>query len=232
MRGSQICRYRPAPLAKPSGPASFAPGWRPLIRVHVRRSVGPHLHYGAGAEMGGPLHLAVLRRCGLVMAERRQRHAIYRLTSPAVAQLVESLSAVAGPSGEAGRPTPELAEARTCYDHLAGRLGVRLFEGLLATRVLTAANDARGGIGMGPAGTRLATRLGIDLEAAARSRRRFAYACLDWTEQRFHLGGALGAALCDCFRKRGWLVRRPETRAVRLTPEGRRAIQRLLAPRA
>ena len=174
-------------------------------------------------------HLAVLRRCGLVFAERRQRHAIYRLTGPAVAHLVESLAAVAGPARQGGRPTPELAEARMCYDHLAGKLGVRLLEALLAARVLRAVDDSRGDFGMGSAGARLAARLGIDVEATARFRRRFAHACLDWTEQRYHLGGALGAAFCDCFLKRAWIVRRPQTRAVRLTPEGKRAIRSLLA---
>jgi DNA-binding transcriptional ArsR family regulator len=169
-------------------------------------------------------HLAVLKDANLVAFEREGRKSIYRLANASVATLVESLAALARGGSERGA-TPALARARTCYDHLAGALGVELYEGLLAARALEVDGDD---VGLGPQGRALFTRLGVDLEAAAKTRRRFATACLDWTERKAHLGGSLGAALCDALVTRGWIVRRPRTRAVHVTPAGTRGLRRLL----
>jgi len=172
-------------------------------------------------------HLAVLRARGLVRGDRAGRQVRYRLAGPSVGQLVEALAALAG--SETGRPPPAspLAEARSCYDHLAGRLGVAVLDALVKEQAVGPAG--RGGVvDLGPRADQILDRLGVDGARAARSRRRFAFACLDWTERRAHLGGALGAELFGRFLEAGWVVREPGTRAVLLTPRGRRALRRAL----
>jgi len=122
-----------------------------------------------------------------------------------------------------------LAKARTCYDHLAGRLGVAIFDSLVARRAIAQpAARYRGPLGLGPAGPEVFGRLGIDLDEVRRQRRQFATACGDWTERRPHLGGALGAALWVRSLERGWVVRKPGTRIVVVTDGGRRGLHKLL----
>ncbi|HET9110306.1 MAG TPA: hypothetical protein VFN78_05730, partial [Ktedonobacterales bacterium] len=134
------------------------------------------------------------------------------------------------------RVTAPLARARLCYDHLAGQVGVALFDALVerdALRLAPAAtSSARAGragpsaaVELGPAGEALFTELGADVAEARREKRRFAYACVDWTERRPHLGGALGAALCAAVVAHGWIMRQPATRAVIVTDAGVRALR-------
>lgn len=176
-------------------------------------------------------HLAVLRRAGLVRGDRAGRQVRYRLAGSAAAQLVEGVVAALG--ARSARP-PEgsaLAEARSCYDHLAGRLGVALLDALVDAGAL--GRPHRGGaIDMGPHAEKIFGRLGVDLDSAADSRRRFAFSCLDWTERRAHLGGALGAAVLERFLDAGWVKRRGRTRAVLLTHAGRSALVEKLGARA
>jgi DNA-binding transcriptional ArsR family regulator len=172
-------------------------------------------------------HFAVLRDEGLVKGDRAGRQVRYRLANASVAQLVEGIVAVAG-SGS-GRPPAgsPIAEARTCYDHLAGRLGVALLEGLVNKGALGA--PRRGGaIDLGDKADRVFKLLGVDLESVAQGRRRFAFSCLDWTERRGHLGGALGAEVLDRLLDAGWVSRRSDTRAVLLTDRGRKGLARTL----
>ncbi|MBI4182525.1 MAG: helix-turn-helix transcriptional regulator [Proteobacteria bacterium] len=186
------------------------------------------------AQAGQPRvsnHLALLRRAGLVRATREGRQTCYELAGAHIAGLLRSLIVAAGLPPAAARPIPAIALARTCYDHLAGMIGVRLFEALVAHGALVATDSPgrRGSgpkvvVGLGPAAQPLFGGLDIDLEATARARRRFAFACLDWTERRPHLGGALGAALCWGFVARGWVARRPGSRALTVTAAGRRAL--------
>lgn len=166
-------------------------------------------------------HLAILRERDLVESERRGRRSIYRLKSPSVAVLIEALAALSR-GRDPSRATPALAKARTCYDHLAGRLGVDLLERLVAAKALELQDAASGDLGLGPRGARVFARLGVDLDTG--SKRRFAFACDDWTEDGAHLGGALGAELCKTALQKGWVVRRPGTRALRVTPSGRRRL--------
>ncbi|HEX6312226.1 MAG TPA: metalloregulator ArsR/SmtB family transcription factor [Acidimicrobiia bacterium] len=168
-------------------------------------------------------HLRILREANLVVFEREGRKAIYRLAKPSVATLLESLATLTRDGREA-RATPALAWARTCYDHLAGALGVELFRRFVEAGALEVHDDD---VGLGPAGPALFTRLGVDLEQAANARRRFASACLDWTEGEAHLGGSLGAAVCHTFVTRGWVVRQPATRALVVTRSGSDAMRRL-----
>ena len=177
-------------------------------------------------------HLSVLRARGLVGATRLGRQRVYEASDSSVGQLIESLVVVAGRRSAGVEITPSLARARTCYDHLAGRLGVAIFDALVARRALDRpAVRYRGPIGLGPAGPAVLGRLGIDLDEVRRERRQFATACGDWTERRPHLGGALGAALWVNALERGWVVRRPGGRVVVLTERGRRGFGRHLGIR-
>ena len=174
-------------------------------------------------------HLSVLRARGLVGATRLGRQRVYEVSDPAVGQLIESLVVVAGRRPAGVEITPSLAKARTCYDHLAGRLGVAIFDALVARRAVERpVARYRGPIGLGPAGPAVLGRLGIDVDEARRERRQLATACGDWTERRPHLGGALGAALWASALERGWVVRKPGGRIVVLTERGRRGFARHL----
>ena len=172
-------------------------------------------------------HLAVLRERGLVRTTRLGRHVLYELHDGAVARLVESLSQIGAAPARTVKSAP-VARARTCYDHLAGRLGVAVFKALVVGGALTAPRKIPGDVELGPQAHSLFKGLGVDLEVARQERRRFATACLDWTERQPHLGGALGAALWSEVMARGWIARRPGTRAVVITAGGTRGLKRTL----
>lgn len=171
-------------------------------------------------------HLAKLTQAGLIDSLAQGRFRYFRLAGPQVAEAIEALGLLTPP--EPPRPRVRgpaeltLREARTCYDHLAGRLGVAIMDALLAAQHLTL---GRSGLTVTARGTTLFEGLGIDLDALARQRREFCRACLDWSERRPHLAGALGAALTARCLALGWVRRLPDTRAVRLTPEGVRGLQ-------
>jgi DNA-binding transcriptional ArsR family regulator len=175
-------------------------------------------------------HLAVLREGNLVRATRQGRQIIYELRDAAVGRLVESLAQLARPPRRTAKSAP-IARARTCYDHLAGRLGVVLFAALIERGALRVRGSERDVVELGPRAEQLFAPLGVDLRAAKLERRRLATACLDWTERRPHLGGALGAALWAELVARGWITRRPGTRAVIVTPAGSRGFRRILGVR-
>lgn len=170
-------------------------------------------------------HLALLRASGLVAATRRGRLMEYRLADPSVAQLVESVLALVGPPKAADRSA--LAEARTCYDHMAGRLGVALFDRLLASGAIADPRRADGALELGPAAARALTALGVSLEEIRPGRRRLAYRCLDWTERRPHLGGAVAAAIADQFLDAGHVRRRSGDRGLDVAPRAWRIIASL-----
>jgi DNA-binding transcriptional ArsR family regulator len=179
----------------------------------------------AGAEQSRlSNHLAMLRERDLVRTTRQGRQVIYELHDPAVARLVESLGQVGGAPKRTVKSVP-IARARTCYDHLAGRLGVAMFKALVARHAVRAGSEASGDVELGPRAAPVFGKLGVDLEVARQERRRFATACLDWTERKPHLGGALGAALWAELTARGWIVRRPGTRAVAITRAGTRGLK-------
>ncbi len=201
----------------------------------------------AEARLSAPgvsAHLAKLRAAGLVVAEKSGRHRFYRLAGPDTAELLETL-ARSSPSQPVtslreGTRAAALRTARTCYDHLAGRLGVAVTSALLTRGALAGAPDTRRRPGdrisaplrehpytLGPAAAPVFGALGVDVEAVADAagRRPLLKFCLDWSEQRHHLAGALGAAVATRFLAVGWVERRaPAHRALRLTPEGARAL--------
>jgi len=181
---------------------------------------------GVGASTAS-IQLGKLVDGGLLEVERTGRHRYYRLADPTVAAAIESLAVLAphrpASSLKQARVGSELQAARTCYDHLAGTLGVVLLESLRRQRLLTPKLEVT------PQGADRFSKLGIEIEELARGRRPLTRACLDWTERRHHLAGALGAALATSFLEHGWIERRPGSRAVRLTDRGRRGIARELA---
>jgi DNA-binding transcriptional ArsR family regulator len=194
---------------------------------------------GALAEVGpstASAHLRRLETARLITQRRQGKHHYYSLNGADVASLLEKLSAFAGaaPTAFVCRAPQRLREARTCYDHIAGTVGVALRDrfaalGWLTTRVM--AGDET--YDVSPSGAAAFTSLGIDLEAARMLRRRFAFGCLDWTERRFHLGGSLGAAFLMLARKRKWVTQDLDSRALRITESGRREmLNRLGVPAA
>ena len=171
-------------------------------------------------------HLRLMRERRLVSSRREGRTMVYRLSGQEVAHIVETLTTLGRATARPRAPAP-IAVARTCYDHLAGRLGVALLDGLRRARVLDGPDES-GSLDLGPAGPQVLARLGLDLAEPASGRRRFAYACLDWTEGQAHLGGALGAALCRWAIEAGWVAPQRGTRAVLVTGAGRLALRRLI----
>lgn len=168
-------------------------------------------------------HLARLRAGGLVEVVAAGRHRYYRLASPEVTRAIEALATVSPPrqvrSLRQSNTDAAMVFARTCYDHLAGRVGVSVHDALVSAGHLAAGGD---GYVLTDRGTERMASLGIDLTAAHTARRNFATPCLDFTERRPHLAGALGAAICRHALDSGWVVRRAEgQRALRLTDAGR-----------
>ncbi|HTZ35613.1 MAG TPA: winged helix-turn-helix domain-containing protein [Stellaceae bacterium] len=166
-------------------------------------------------------HLAKLSEAGLITATPSGRHRYFRLASPKVAQMLESIVAVAGENRPRFRPLSRqaaaLRDARVCYDHLAGRLGVAIADAMAARGYLVLEDD---GGRFTEAGARFLWELGIDLRVAGKGRRHLCRACLDWTERRPHIGGAIGAALAERWLALGWLSRHKDSRAVSVTPVG------------
>ncbi len=161
-------------------------------------------------------HLGKLIDSGLLSMEKRGRHRYFRLATPAVAQMLESIMAVSGPEPpRTWRGGEALRNARTCYDHLAGRLGVALADFLVRADHVALSPD---GGEVTVSGVAFLQAFGAE---AVPGKRAFCRPCLDWSERRPHLAGRVGAALaCRCFDL-GWVVRQRDTRAVGITPAGR-----------
>lgn len=174
-------------------------------------------------------HLARLVEAGLVEVTVQGRHRYHRIAGPEVGSALEALSHIAPAKKvrtlRASSQAKAMWFARTCYDHLAGMCGVALHDLLLRERVLVGAD---GGYEVTSAGDRWFADLGVDVAATRRRRRSFARPCLDWTERRPHLAGALAAATTEVLLDNGWFVRRaPDTRALRLTDAGAEALDGL-----
>jgi DNA-binding transcriptional ArsR family regulator len=175
-------------------------------------------------------HLARLLRSGLVLAERHGRHRYYRIGGPAVVTALEAMGALARPFPATDHrrhaATKAVRHARSCYDHLAGALGVQVTHALVARGALLLKDEQ---YEVPPDGTAFLTdALGVDVHRARASRRQFAKACLDWTEREYHVAGALGAELLLQFISLDWLERTNGSRALRVTARGRREFRRAL----
>ena len=168
------------------------------------------------------VHLQRLKTERLVKVFAQGKHRYYSLEGANVATALEALSVLAGSPRAVFVPnTPTgLRAARTCYDHIAGTLGVTLHDRFTALDWLEATSDNN--CELTPAGTKAFTALGINLDEARSLRRRFAYACVDWSERRPHLGGALAAAFLRVALKKKWVVPDLNSRALTITTYGRR----------
>lgn len=175
-------------------------------------------------------HLAKLLEGGLVAVERQGRHRYFRLGGAEVGRAIEALLAVSpGRTQRLRRTGPRDAKmrfARTCYGHLAGRLGVALCRGLLDLGYIVESGDD---FDVRPPGRDALLCFGIDVDALGKGRRVFAGRCLDWSERRPHLGGALGAGILERCQQLGWLRRAAGTRTVILTRKGRKGLAETFA---
>lgn len=177
-------------------------------------------------------HLSKLQTGGLVAVEQQGRHRYFRLSGSDVAALIENITGVAARAGHArlrtGPKEPALRQARVCYDHLAGNLGVQLFDSLVDRRLLALGKDE---LRLTPRGERFVTDFGIDLAALGHSRRPLCKSCLDWSVRRHHLAGALGGALLERIFALKWARREKDSRAVIFTPRGQAQFDALFGAR-
>jgi DNA-binding transcriptional ArsR family regulator len=171
-------------------------------------------------------HLAKLGEAGLLSVEAQGRHRYFRIADAEVAQLLESLMGVAFGTGavrvRSSPREPALRKARVCYDHLAGELGVLVYERLARRGAFALDAD---GIALTAQGRDLVRALGIEAGTLPASRRPFCRTCLDWSERRHHLAGQLGTAMLDRFQQLGWARRVPESRVLAFTAEGEAALR-------
>jgi len=217
MRGDVDIAAAAALLAEPARAA--------LVTAVINEGELPASDLAARAQIAPSTaseHLARLVDGGFLTSAKNGRHRYYRLADPAVAAAVEALALVAPQlpvrSLREATRSEHLRVARTCYDHLAGRVGVALAQSLERDGTLARRN---GGFELGPrSGARL-EELGIDLAALEQLRRPVVRGCLDWSERELHVAGSLGAALADRFFELGWIKRREGSRSVEVTAPGR-----------
>ncbi len=169
------------------------------------------------------VHLQRLKMQRLVKLFAQGKHRYYSLEGANVAAALEALSVLAGGARDTFVPnTPNpLRAARTCYDHIAGTLGVSLHDRFEALGWLSSGLGTEHSYDLTAGGVNAFKALGVDIEAARTLRRRFAYACVDWSERRPHIGGAVGAALLNVAIKRKWVMQDLDSRALTVTRAGR-----------
>ncbi len=172
-------------------------------------------------------HLSKLCDAGLIEVEAQGRHRYFRLADQDVARLLENLMGIAERTGarrvRPGPKDPELRRARVCYDHLAGDLGVELFDSLVQRKLLKVTRaEETSEVAVTAKGKKFFGELGIEPATAPSSRRPLCKACLDWSVRRHHLAGTLGATLLDyCYEKK-WASREQGTRIIKFTAAGER----------
>ncbi len=183
-------------------------------------------------------HLSRLTEAGLLCVNRQGRHRYHRLAGPDVARVLESVMQLASGRESRGGRAPvvgprdlALRKARTCYDHIAGQLGVSIADALVKAGAVEWDDDA--GL-VTDLGVKYLRRLGIDAfdtgaSGAARSARPLCRPCLDWSERRFHIAGKLGAAICRHALEQRWVRRLDDTRALEITAAGRTALRATFA---
>lgn len=166
-------------------------------------------------------HLNKLMAGGLIAVEVQGRHRYYRLASIEVAHILEAMALVSPKSSQPLliKPITDLQTARTCYDHIAGKLGVTVTQSLLKKNFLTLQDREYQLSAIGR--KYFVNKIDIDIQNLETKRRRFAYPCLDWSERIPHLAGSLGAAMLDKFIEKRWVLRAKEGRVLYLTSEGK-----------
>jgi len=206
-----------------------------------RALTAKELAYFAGVTAAtASSHLSRLVGGHLLVMEKQGRCHYYRLRSADVARAIEGLMTVATVPSNSWPPyhrvEPALREARMCYDHMAGRLGVAVCDMLLRRRHVVLVD---GGGEVTPAGERFLEGFGVDLPKARGAKRHYCRGCIDWTERRYHISGAVGAALAEVFLARRLVARIGDSRALSVTSLGRKTLAtmgvdeyRVAAPRA
>jgi DNA-binding transcriptional ArsR family regulator len=194
---------------------------------------GPATVSRLAAELGVSLpqlsnHLRRLREAGLVSVRRSGRQAIYELADPGLQQLSVMLDSITGRVLASAPPEASASRvpSRTCYEHLAGEIGVALYRGLREHEALRPRPD--GMVELGPAADDTFAALGVDIATLRPGRQRLAFECLDSTERAPHLAGALGDALAGALVRRRWISRKPDSRVIALTPSGARGLRATL----
>ena len=173
-------------------------------------------------------HLSKLQNGGLIGQRKQGRHRYFSLAGEDVGQMLETLMGFAASRGHmrirTGPKEPALRKARVCYNHLAGEMGVRLFDALEHQNLIKRSNEE---ITLTQSGADKMLGFGIDLPRLENQRRPLCLTCLDWSARRDHLAGALGTALLDRILALGWAVRSPESRAIQFTPSGEMAFNKV-----
>lgn len=171
-------------------------------------------------------HLAKLQDAGLLSVATQSRHRYFRIADADIAAMLETLMGVAFGSGQvrvrSSPREPALRKARVCYDHLAGELGVLVYEGLVRHGALALDAD---GVALTASGRILLGRIGVEVAALPSSRRPFCRTCLDWSERRTHLAGTVGTVLLERFQALGWARRMPDSRVLAFSTEGEAALR-------
>ncbi|WP_459503425.1 ArsR/SmtB family transcription factor [Bacillus sp. C1] len=167
-------------------------------------------------------HLQKLYEAKVIDVEKHGRHRYYKIANPEIADSLEKILYLAPPepiqSFKQSKEAKEIRLARTCYDHLAGKLAVDITNSLLQNNILLKENML---FHVTQKGERFFEEFGIDLHALHNKRRFFSKCCLDWTERQHHIAGALGNAMLERMLERGWITKVPQTRAVHITPLGK-----------
>ena len=189
-----------------------------LMDGHARTSTELAI-VGGVTPSTASVHLNRLKKEHLVRVHTQGKHRYYSLHGPEVARALEALNVLAGRHAFVPNTPVRLRAARTCYDHIAGALGVGIHDRFRALHWLSAAYK------LTESGTTALDALGADVEALENQRRRFAYGCLDWSERQPHIGGALGAAILSIALKRKWVRQDLDSRALTVTDNGRREMR-------
>jgi len=174
-------------------------------------------------------HLAKLEAGQIVIPRKQGRHRYFTLSGPDIVEALEVMMGIANRVGHnrvrTGPKDPELRRARVCYDHLAGDMGVALFDGLSKRKLI---KTDLNGVALTDAGVDFANGFGIDLAALRQNRRPLCRECLDWSARQSHLAGSFGAALLNRFYDLGWARRMSESRIVRFSAEGEQKFRELV----
>ncbi|PAE98197.1 ArsR/SmtB family transcription factor [Shouchella clausii] len=185
------------------------------------------LAYMAGIKpQTASFHLAKMVDADVIAVEKQGRHRYYGIQDPEIAKIMESLLSIAPPqkikSFNQASQDKAIRSARTCYDHLAGALGVKVTDSLLNMNVIREDKD---GFVVTESGEEFFQAFQINLKKVRKKRRSFSHKCLDWSERRHHLAGALGNALLEKFIELNWVQRLPKTRAIQITDEGKQGLK-------
>jgi DNA-binding transcriptional ArsR family regulator len=199
--------------------------------MHGRALTATELAHEAGVTLQTTSgHLSRLEAAQLLRVEKQGRHRYFRLSGEDVAEVLEGLMGLAARTGhlrtQLGPKDPALRQARICYDHLAGDMGVFAFDRLRAKGAV--AGDDRD-VEVTEPGRDFFARMGIDTEKLKREKRPLCRACLDWSERRYHIAGAVGAQFLAKLLENGWARREKDSRVIHFTPRGRENFSRLLA---